>query len=68
MIKPKNDDRTWTKAIWKFLHRYERCVNRVMGPKLEKAITDQLLYGYGQWEITEADSFEVAEWMKGKKP
>jgi len=68
MIVPKNDDRTWTKPMWKYLQRYSRCVNRIISPKLEKAMIDQLIYGQGQYEITADDSQSVTDLMLGKKP
>lgn len=68
MIIPKGIDRSLSKAAWKYLQRMERCTNRIMQPKWEKAWTDQLVYGQGSYEITEQDMNAVANLMKGGRP
>lgn len=68
MIVPKGNDRTWSKAMWRYLQRMERCTNRIMGAKMEKCFNDSIIFGQGQYEITQADMNAVADLMKGKRP
>lgn len=68
MIIPKGNDRSWTKAMWRYLQRMERCTNRIMGKKFDKCFSDMTVFGNGQYEITQADNQAIADLMEGKKP
>jgi hypothetical protein len=68
MIVPKGNNRSWSKAMWKYLQRWERCSNRVMGEKMAKCFNDSIVYGMGEYEVTEADVKAIADLMGGKKP
>lgn len=68
MIIPKDTDRSWTRATWKYLQRMERCTNRIMGEKMEKCLSDMVIFGNGQYELTQEDSNAIADLMEGKRP
>jgi len=68
MIVPKGNDRTWSRAMWKYLQRMDRCTRRVMAEKMDKCFQDMIIFGSAQYEITQADSNAIADLMEGKKP
>ena len=68
MILPEGNDRSWTREFWKVMQRMERCTQRVMRHKWEKAWTDNLVYGYGSYEQTKEDMDAISNLMQGKRP
>lgn len=68
MIIPKDGDRTWTRDMWRFFQRMDRCINRIMCDKFNKYFADMLIFGNGEYEVTEEDQQKISDLMAGKRP
>lgn len=72
MILPKDGDRSWTRDMWKFFHRYGRCIDRAFreSGSLDKQMLDMLVYGRGEYtpDQLQTDAERVSQLMNGLKP
>ncbi len=69
MYIPKDNDRSWTKSVWVYMHRLYRCTERAMreSGSWEKQMEEMVVYGTGYYD-PEADQKRIAELMCGLKP